>query len=187
VACVIVVTGHFAAYTYISEIVRRDAGFTGLALAAVLFGYGVAGVGGIPLAGWTVDRRPRLAAVTCAAVVTLAMAGLATVSRGSAVLTVAAAVLWGGAFTTIPVVFQAAVLRVAPRSADTASALMVVAFQIGIGGGALAGSVLVDCGRGADLAGLGALLALAATVLIAASRRAFPVRPALTEPLERAG
>ena len=59
---------------------------------------------------------------------------------------------------------QCAVLRVAPRSADTASALYVVAFQVGIGGGALAGSILVDAGHLGELPLIGTAFAAVGTL-----------------------
>ena len=62
----------------------------------------------------------------------------------------------------------------APRSADTASALYVVAFQIGIGGGALAGSLLVDAGLLSALCVVGVALAAAGLLVTLAARRAFP-------------
>src|ERR1700730_15149295 len=173
---VLVVIGHFTAYTYIAALTRRDAGLSGLALAMVLLAYGVAGVGGLGITGWVTDRWPRLAAAGCAATLTLALAALSTISYGSAGLTVAAVVLWGAAFTAIPVAMQSAVLRVAPQSADTASALYVVAFQIGIGGGALAGSILVDAGWLAGLPVVGMALGAACTLVLLAARRAFPLR-----------
>jgi predicted MFS family arabinose efflux permease len=171
---VLVVIGHFTAYTYIAPLVRRDAGLTGLALSAVLLAYGIAGVGGIFLSGWATDQRPRLAAAACATSVATALALLSTIGYGSAALTVAAIVLWGAAFIAIPVCLQSAVLRVAPQSADTASALYVVAFQIGIGGGALAGSILVNAGHLAELPIAGAALAAAGTLVLLVARRAFP-------------
>jgi predicted MFS family arabinose efflux permease len=171
---VLVVIGHFAAYTYIAPLVRRDAGLTGLALSVVLLAYGIAGVGGICLAGWATDRRPRLAAAACATTVATALALLSTIGYGSPAFTVAAIVLWGAAFIAIPVCLQSAVLRVAPQSADTASALYVVAFQIGIGGGALAGSILVNAGHLAELPIAGAALAAAGTLVLLVARQAFP-------------
>jgi predicted MFS family arabinose efflux permease len=177
VITVLVVTGHFTAYTYITALVRSDAGFTGLALSAVLFAYGAAGIGGIWLAGRITDQRPRGATAACALGVAVALTGLTTVARGSAAGTVAAVIVWGAAFTALPVCLQAAVLRVAPRSADTASALYVVAFQIGIGGGALAGSLLVDTGVLAGLCVIGAALAAAGLLIVLTARRAFPARP----------
>ena len=78
----------------------------------------------------------------------------------------------------MPVCLQAAVLRVAPRSADTASALLVVAFQIGIGGGALAGALLVNAGELPLLPVAGLVLAAAGLPVVLRSRRAFPARGA---------
>jgi predicted MFS family arabinose efflux permease len=172
----IVVIGHFAAYTYITALVRRDAGLSGLGLSAVLFGYGAAGVLGIVVAGRITDPRPRRANAASVGGVVLALAALATVAHGSTVGTVTAVVVWGAGFTAMPVCLQAAVLRVAPRSADTASALYVVAFQIGIGGGALAGSLLVNAGLLAVLPVAGLALAAAGLVVVLASPRAFPAR-----------
>jgi predicted MFS family arabinose efflux permease len=177
VITVLIVTGHFTAYTYITALVRSDAGFTGLALSAVLFAYGAAGIAGIWLTGRITDHRPRRATAACALGVAVALTGLVTVAHGSGAVTVAAVVIWGAAFTALPVGLQAAVLRVAPRSADTASALFVVAFQIGIGGGALIGSVLVDTGMLAGLGVIGAVLAAAGLLVVLAARQAFPSRP----------
>jgi predicted MFS family arabinose efflux permease len=169
-------TGQFAAYTYITALVRRDAGLTGLALSAVLFGYGAAGIAGIALAARITDRRPRLATGASLAAMALALGLLASLAHGSAVGTVASVALWGAGFTALPVVLQAAVLRVAPRSADTASALYVVAFQIGIGGGALAGSLLVNAGLLAVLPVAALALAVIGLLIVLAARRAFPPR-----------
>jgi predicted MFS family arabinose efflux permease len=174
----IVVIGHFAAYTYITALVRRDTGLSGLGLSAMLFGYGAAGIAGIVLAGRILDRRPRRASAVCVGGVVLALAGLATVAHGSTAVTVAAVAIWGAGFTALPVCWQAAVLRVAPRSADTASALYVVAFQIGIGGGALAGSLLVNAGELAILPVAGLALAAIGLVVVLRSPRAFPARGA---------
>jgi hypothetical protein len=70
--------------------------------------------------------------------------------------------------------------RAAPRPADAACSvpadrpLFVVAFQIGIGGGALVGSLLVDAGELSALCVTGAALAAAGLLVVLAARRAFP-------------
>jgi len=179
---VFLVIGHFTAYTYIAALVRQDAGLAGLALAAVLLAYGLAGIGGIALTGWATDRRPRLVVAACTLGLTGALAGLAVLGPGSVVLTVAAAILWGGAFTAIPVCLQAAVLRIAPRAAGPASALYVVAFQIGIGGGSLAGAALVGYGLLRELPAVGAALVAVGALVLLAGRGAFPVRGAADGP-----
>jgi predicted MFS family arabinose efflux permease len=190
VVTMVVVTGHFAAYTYITALVRRDAGLSGLGLSAVLFGYGAAGIGGIVLAGRITDRWPRRSTAACVAGLVVALAALATVAHGSTAGTVAAVVVWGAGFTALPVALQAAVLRVAPRSADTASALYVVAFQIGIGGGALAGSLLVNAGWLALLPLVALVMVAAGLLILLTARRAFPARgpvgPAVSRDPDRA-
>jgi predicted MFS family arabinose efflux permease len=170
----LLVIGHFTAYTYIAALVRRDAGVAGLALSAVLFAYGAAGIAGIALTGWVTDRRPRLAAAACALGLTAALLGLTLLAPGSPLVTVAVVILWGAAFTALPVCLQTGVLRIAPGFADTASALYVVAFQIGIGGGSLGGALLVDSGRLGDLPAIAAVLAATGTIVLLTARRAFP-------------
>ncbi len=175
----VLVIGHFAAYTYIAPLVRRDGGLEGMALSALLLGYGVAGLLGNWVVGRFVDRRPGPLLAGLIGLMVLALAALVPVL--GAAPTVAAALVWGGTFTAIPVCLQAAILRVAPRSRDAASAVYVVAFQIGIGGGALLGERLVGAGRLAVLPAIAAALTLTAGVLVLRQRRAFPVRAAADE------
>jgi predicted MFS family arabinose efflux permease len=169
---VVLVVGHFAAYTYIAPLVRRDGGLEGVALSALLLGYGAAGVLGTWFVGRHVDRRP--GPLLTAMLALMAVSLIALVPVLGVVPTVVAALLWGGTFTAIPVCLQAAILRVAPQARDAASAVYVVAFQIGIGAGALIGERLVGTGRLGVLPVVGAALALASAVLVWRSRVAFP-------------
>jgi predicted MFS family arabinose efflux permease len=173
----ILVIGHFAAYTYIAPLVRRDAGLQGFGLSALLLGYGATGLLANFLVGRHVDRRPGPLLTGLLAIVTVSVALLAPVL--GTVPTVIATLLWGGAFTAIPVCLAATVLRVAPRARDAASALYVVAFQIGIGGGAFIGERFVRGDRLGGLPVLAAALALIACLLVVSARPVFPAR--LTE------
>jgi predicted MFS family arabinose efflux permease len=65
------------------------------------------------------------------------------------------------------------VLRVAPEIPDTASASYVVAFQIGIGGGSLAGAGLLGSGHLGMIPGLALALFIAGSLLAAAARTTF--------------
>ena len=180
----VLVIGHFAAFTFFAPIVRNDAGLTGTALAAVLLVYGAAGVAGVFVAGQLADRSGRLAGAAGCALVLLALIML-TVAHHSIALTVAGAGLWGFALTGLPVAWQTAVLRAVPQQPDGASALYVVCFQVGIGGGALLGAdLLATDGVPAVLhaavlfAALGTALAV---VLGGVPRGAGRVRPASRE------
>jgi predicted MFS family arabinose efflux permease len=176
---VVLVVGHFAAYTYLAPLVRRDAGLEGFGLSALLLGYGAAGLIGNAIVGRFVDRRPGPLLVTLAALMALSLVALVPVL--GVVPTVLAALVWGGTFTAIPAVLQAAILRVAPQARDAASAVYVVAFQIGIGGGALLGERFVSSGLLPWLPALAAVLTVAATLGVLAARRTFPVHAQLPE------
>jgi predicted MFS family arabinose efflux permease len=170
----IVVIGHFTAYTYLAPLARRGGGLEGRALSLLLLGYGVLGLLGTVLVGRVVDRRPRAVLVGCLALISAALAMLAAgQTSGHTVLTVLAVLVWGAGFTALPVCLQSAILRVAPHAQDAASAVYVVAFQIGIGGGALAGDRLVVAGRLGALPVVGAVLAVAAALIVLAGRSAF--------------
>jgi predicted MFS family arabinose efflux permease len=170
----VLVVGHFAAYTYIAPLVRRDAGLEGIGLSALLLGYGAAAL----VAGYTVgrfvDRRPGPALMLLIAGVAVAVGLLAPVL--GVLPTVLATLLWGGAFCAIPVCLASTVLRIAPMARDAASALYVVSFQIGIGGGAFVGERLTSAGHLGTLPVLAAGLAVVALALVATARSVFPAR-----------
>jgi predicted MFS family arabinose efflux permease len=112
----------------------------------------------------------------CVGVVVVSLAALA-IGPGT-VGTVLAVLGWGIGFTAIPVSLQSAAMRVAPDAHEASSAVYVVAFQIGIGGGALVGDRLVASGHLGVLPTAAAIAALAALGLVFASRKAFPSRVA---------
>ncbi|MDI6103833.1 MFS transporter [Actinoplanes sp. NEAU-A12] len=170
----VLVVGHFAAYTYIAPLVRRDAGLDGAGLSALLLGYGAVGLLTNFVVGRFVDRRPGPLVIGLSATVTVAVALLTPVLGPGP--TVVMTLLWGGAFTAIPVLLSAASLRVAPTARDAASAVYVVAFQIGIGGGALIGERMVSAGHLGALPLLASVFTLAATALAALSPALFPAR-----------
>lgn len=170
----VLVVGHFAAYTYIAPLVRRSGDLEGFSLSALLLGYGAAGLLGNLLVGRWVDRRPGSVLAALIAVIAAGL-GLLALTPGP-VLTVVAVLGWGAAFMAVPICLQTAVLRVAPQTRDAASAVYVVAFQIGIGGGALLGERLIRAEHLGALPVLGAVLALASGVIVLFARQAFPLR-----------
>ena len=177
VVTLVAVIGQFAAYSYIAPLAREHGGFVGSGYGLLLLGYGAAGLVGIVISTRVVDVRPRLAFVVPTATIVVALTALAVIGR-SPVLTAIAVVAWGGAFTTLPVVLQGGVLRVAPAVSDVASSVYVVAFQIGIGGGAFAGGMLVDAGDLDATTYVAATAALVALVVGLATRGLFPARHA---------
>jgi predicted MFS family arabinose efflux permease len=141
----VVVIGQFAAYSYLAPLAREHGGFHGPAYSALLLGYGGAGLLTVVTLGRIVDHRPRATFVGPMVTIVAAVGVLGAVDRNGLV-TVLAVIAWGGAFAAVPLMLQAAVLRVG-KDPDVASAVYVVAFQIGIGGGAALGGALVDGGH----------------------------------------
>ena len=168
----VLVVGLFTAYTYISLIVQRDSGLHDLALACVLLAYGVAGVAGNLVVATMADRSPRRSALVACLGVGIALFIL-TFKVGVA-FTIVAVVIWGIGAVANPVALQTAVLRVASTVKDTASAVFVVSYQIGIGGGALLGGMLVSAGLTRELTIVGAITAVVAAALVVSSSAAFP-------------
>jgi predicted MFS family arabinose efflux permease len=169
----VLVIGQFAAYTYITPLALRDGGLHGVGLSALLLGYGLAGLASNLLVGHSVDRRPGPMLATSVIVVAAALVLLSF--KVGVVLTIFAVIAWGAGFVAVPVSLQAAILRVAPEAQESASAVYVVAFQIGIASGAFIGDRFVAAGHLSELPIVGAALAVIAIVIVFSARRAFPL------------
>jgi predicted MFS family arabinose efflux permease len=144
IVIVILVTGQNIFYTYIAPWLTEVADFTETSVAFLLFLYGGAGAIGLVLAGFAADRFPKRGFIGAVASVMVAVLLLAIFSDNS-VMVVAAFVIWGVAFGGIPAMLQTRMLHTASfRMRDLAAALQATAFNVGIGGGALLGGLLLD-------------------------------------------
>jgi predicted MFS family arabinose efflux permease len=140
----LLLTGQNAFYTYIAPWLTEVSTFEPGSVALVLFLYGGAGIVGLVAAGYAADRFPRKAFVGVVSVVMAAVLVLALATAEEAVV-LAAVVVWGAAFGGIPALLQTRMLRTASfRLRDLSAALQTTAFNIGIGGGALLGGLLLD-------------------------------------------
>jgi predicted MFS family arabinose efflux permease len=153
---VLVVLGHFTAFTYITVIIADYVHLAGSSTSGLLFAHGTAGLVGLVLVGQQVDRYPRATALVVAGGLAACMLALLAAGQGSPVVAGVLVVLWAVPAGGLAVVLQAGVLRVAPHRPDLATSIYIVAFQIGIGLGAALGGVLADGGA------LPAVLAVAA-------------------------
>jgi len=140
----VIMTGHFTFYTYIAPFLIDGLGVRSADVAPLLFLYGIAGMVGLIVAGTVFGPRPQQGLVISLLVSAVSVTVLAL---STAVLPVALAafLLWGLAFGTLPPLMQTRLLHAAShRIRDTASAVYTTAFNTGIGGGALLGAVLLD-------------------------------------------
>lgn len=184
IICIITVLlafGQFVAFTYLAPLVRAHTGLTGTGLSAVLLAYGAAGVVGVGLVGRIADHHPRRALMLCCGGIVAGIALIAGIPHGTLVM-VMATLAWGAGFTALPICLQSAVLRVAPDIPDTASAIYVVAFQIGIGAGALAGAGLLGAHELSAIPDLALGLFVAGSVLAGLARVTFAADGAEVRP-----
>jgi predicted MFS family arabinose efflux permease len=169
---VLLAFGQFVAFTYLAPLVRTHTGLTGTGLSAVLLAYGAAGVFGVAFVGRIADHHPRRALMLCCGGIVAGIALIAGIPHGTLVMVVAT-LAWGAGFTALPICLQSAVLRVAPDIPDTASALYVVAFQIGIGAGALAGAGLLGAHELSTIPDVALAVFIAGSLLAVLARVTF--------------
>ncbi|MDC6169901.1 MFS transporter [Paucibacter sp. XJ19-41] len=173
-AVLLVISGHFAGFTYIRPLMEQVTQLSVGAITAVLLGYGIGGFFGNFAGGWIAQRSERMAIVSGGALIAVLAAGL-LVAGSSVLVTAVAVTLWGFAFGAFPVGFQTWIVRAAPDQAEGAGGLLVAAFQIAIASGAIFGGLLVD--HVGALGGPGfALVALSLGTLLTLRHGPRPVR-----------
>lgn len=137
----VLLVGHFAMYTYVAPLIA-SAGFGSAMVGPVLAVFGIAGAGGLALAGPLQERWRGGSAPVVFAIFFVAIALMLTVTLAQPVAFVAFAV-WGFAMGVFVPVFQGAVLRAAGPAGHTfAGAALTVGFNLGIATGSGLGGVL---------------------------------------------
>lgn len=166
----LIVIGHFAAYTYVAPVLQGSTGLGGATVAVLLLVYGVAGVAGTFIAGSLAGRRLREVMVGSAVLIAAATAAMPLFVDGAATAAMAL-VLWGLGYGAVPVGLQMWTLRAAPEAPEGASALFVASFQVAIGTGAVIGGLAVDRIDATAPMWLGALGAAATVALLFVTAR----------------
>jgi DHA1 family purine ribonucleoside efflux pump-like MFS transporter len=142
-AVVLLISGHFAGFTYIRPLMDKVTHASAQTVSVALLGYGVGGFFGNFAGGWMAHRSERWSIVAGGALIAILSFAL-LVAAESAVLTSVAVTLWGFAFGAFPIGFQTWIVRAAPDQAEGAGGLLVAAFQVAIASGAIGGGLLVD-------------------------------------------
>lgn len=177
IGVLLVISGHFAGFTYVRPVLEQVAHLDLKAISLTLLAFGVAGFFGNLVGAALVGRDPRLAVLTGAALV--GVSALAIVTLGHVgLLTAVALTVWGFAFAMLPVGFQSWATSAAPDQAELAGGLLTSTFQVAIAAGAVFGGVLVDQMGPLSAPGYAAVSALAAVVLVLALRRRAARAPA---------
>lgn len=171
---ILVISGHFAGFTYIRPFLERTPRLDVEMISLVLLAFGIAGFLGNLVSGIVAGRSARLAVGLCSLLLAASAALLLGLGGIGAMAAVGTAV-WGFAFGAFPVGAQSWTTQSAPDHAESAGALLVTTFQVAIATGAIAGGLLVD-GLGVmaaiGYAALTALLGGLAMLILGGERRA---------------
>ncbi|TQN33303.1 putative MFS family arabinose efflux permease [Haloactinospora alba] len=142
-ATFLVVTGHFAAYTFVSPVLQRLSGIDSGMISQLLLVYGAAGLVGNFLVGAAVARDVRRTMLTISAALTVILV-LFPLLGGNGIGGTVLLVLWGLAFGGVSVSLQTWVIKAAPAAVEAATSLYVFVFNTSIALGALLGGIVVD-------------------------------------------
>ncbi|RZU19308.1 putative MFS family arabinose efflux permease [Kribbella rubisoli] len=161
----LIVTGHFAAYTYIRPLLEPHSGPA--LIGTLLLAYGVAGVVGNFLTGALRPTRALAVIAAGIALATVAVPVLGTTVAGSLVLLV----IWGLAYGGTSVSTQAWGHAAAPNAPESSSAVLVGVYNGSIALGAFTGGQVADHLGTTTVTWLPAVLATAALIVLLANRR----------------
>ncbi|GLY63384.1 MFS transporter [Amycolatopsis taiwanensis] len=169
VVVALLVTGHFAAYTYVRPVLEEVSGASAAQIGTLLLVYGVAGVVGNFVSGAGASRSPRATLLVICAV--LAATVTLTPMLGGSVLTAAALlVVWGLSYGGVSVTTQTWLLASAPQAREGAAALLVGVFNGAIALGALCGGLAADGAGVTTVMWLGGALAVGALLAVGLGR-----------------
>ncbi|MFG1945119.1 MFS transporter [Nonomuraea sp. NPDC048826] len=152
VLTVLIVSGHFAAYTYVRPFLEQVAGAGPAFVGAALLLYGVAGVAGNFAAGARAAGGPRAVLVTLAVLMAVSTAALPLIG-----LPLVALVVWGLGYGGVGVTLQLWIMR--SGGGELGTALFVCAFNVSVALGAFAGGRVADGVSVSAVMWLGAALA----------------------------
>lgn len=155
------VTAHFTAYSYVEPYMLQINHFGENFATLVLLAFGGAGFVASWLFGHFYERQPQRFLL-------LAMLGLIgsllTVFwiTGQQALWLGLAFFWGGCMTAISLALQFQVLKFAPNATDVAMSIFSGIYNVGIGGGALVGGLIIGSLGLAMVGNVGAGIAVVA-------------------------
>jgi predicted MFS family arabinose efflux permease len=139
-----IMIGHNLYYTYVVPFFTDVNGFPGASVSTLLLVYGISGAVGLALVGFVGGRFPRLGLIVSVLLVAVAVLAMG-LFPSQQVLVIVVIVVWGAAMGGVPALLQTRALHTAsPQLRDLSSALVTTSFNIGIGGGALVGAMILD-------------------------------------------
>ena len=170
IATFLIVTGHLAAYTFVSPVLQQISGIDESLISLLLFGFGVAGIVGNFVAGSAVAKNLRRTMFIIIGALAAAMLLFPLVGAGK-VGGIVLLVLWGLAFGGVSVSLQTWMFKAAPQAIEAASALWVSVFNLSIALGALVGGFVVDSITLSSVLLLGGVIVLLTAIAVWSTRK----------------
>ncbi|MCD2514034.1 MFS transporter [Comamonas endophytica] len=172
---VAVFTAMFTGYTYLAELLEKQALVPAAQVGWWLMGFGAVGLLGNWLGGIWVDRKPLAATAAFSALLALGMLATVVLARQHAGLVLALAI-WGIANTALYPICQIRVMKSAPQAQALAGTINVSAANGGIALGAVLGGASISWWGVASVGVAGAAVAAVAAVAALVMARRFVQR-----------
>jgi len=178
IAITLMISGHFALFTYIRPFLETVTQVGASGMSAILLAFGAANFFGTLLGGFLLERDMRftlLAMPLSMGALALALAGFGGAPSAATIMIA----LWGLAFGAVPVAWSTWITRAVPDEAESAGGLLVAAFQVGIAIGAATGGLVFDASGARGVFTAAGVVLLIATLVVLAGVRSQPA-PAVT-------
>ena len=171
---VLIITGHFALFTYVRPFLENVSGVTTAGVSGILLGFGVANFIGTYVGGALIARSLRMTIALMPMIMGLAGVGMVVIDGAVAPTTVLVAI-WGMAFGGVPVAWSTWVTRTVPDEAESGGGLLVAGFQLAIATGAAVGGLVFDTSGALGVFTIAGFLLLAASIIVTLGLRTAPV------------
>lgn len=139
----LIVSGHFTAYSYIEPFMIKISSVSAENTTFILLVFGLAGVVASFLFGRLYGKAPNKFILTGIAIIMCSQLCLLFLNDSTVAMFMVAFV-WGIGITGMNIALQMKVLELAPDATDVATAIFSGTYNLGIGGGALLGSIAIQ-------------------------------------------